>query len=119
MSDLGRGGFDAIICVVGGKDDLSDETLANVLGQLNDTVKYTDGPIHLVVDGFDDDPRSLWDIPEVRSYIRRLIFGMDLGLTARLDHLSRILAAVCCGTIRPIGVNPVTGDTIFEQVRRE
>jgi len=52
----------------------------------------------------------------VRSYIRRLVLGMDLGLTWRLDYLSRILAAVCCGTLRPIGTNPVTGDTIFERV---
>jgi len=47
--DLGNGSFDAIVCVVGGKDDLSDETLANVLGQLNELVARTTGPIHLVV----------------------------------------------------------------------
>lgn len=56
--------FTDIFCVIGGADDLSDSTRAHVLGHLNGTVRTsTTGPIHLVVDGFDEDPRELWEIP--------------------------------------------------------
>jgi len=107
--------FDAVFCVVGGKDDLSDSTLASVLQHLNTTVRTgTTGDIHLALDGFDADPRELWEIPEVRDYIRRLIYGMDLEVMSRLDPLSRILGSVCCGMLRPVGKDPVTGNTRFE-----
>jgi hypothetical protein len=108
--------FDAIFCVVGGRNDLSDSTLAETLRHLNGTVRTsTTGPVHLGVDGYDDDPRELWEIPEVRDYIRRLILGLDLEVKSRLDPLSRILGSVCCGMLRPIGKDPVTGNTRFER----
>ena len=28
------------------------------------------GPVVIVVDGYDDDPRELWDIPEAADYVR-------------------------------------------------
>jgi hypothetical protein len=35
-----------------------------------------------LVDGFDEDPRHLWDIPEARAFVRRLV---ALGFPAYLD----------------------------------
>jgi hypothetical protein len=108
--------FDAIFCVVGGKGALSNDTLNGALKHLNTTVRTgTTGDIHLAIDGYDDDPRELWQIPEVKDYIRRLILGLDLEVMARLDELSRILGAVCCGMLRPVGKDPVTGNTRFER----
>jgi hypothetical protein len=108
--------FDAVFCVVGGKGDLSDDTLANVLKHLNGTVRTsTTGDIHLAIDGYDDDPRELWEIPEARDFIRRLTLGMDLEVMSRLDPLSRILGSVCRGMLRPIGKDPVTGKPRFER----
>lgn len=108
--------FDAIFCVVGGRDNLSDDTLNEVLKHLNTTVRTsTTGLIHLALDGYDDDSRELWEIPEVKDYIRRLILGLDLEVMSRLDPMSRILGSVCCGMLRPIGKDPVTGNTRFER----
>jgi hypothetical protein len=106
--------FDAIFCVVGGKGALYDETLYGALAHLNGTIRTsTTGDIHLAVDGYDDDSRELWEIPEVKEFIRRLILGMDIDVMARLDPTSRILGSVCCGMLRPIGRDPVTGNTRF------
>lgn len=110
--------FDAVFCVVGGASDLSDDTLANVLKHLNGTVRTStraDARIHLALDGYDDDSRELWEIPEVKNYIRRLILGLDPEVMSRLDPLSRILGSVCCGMLRPVGKDPVTGNTRFER----
>jgi hypothetical protein len=109
--------FDAIFCVVGGRDNLSDSTRADVVRHLNGTVRTstTGGTVHLAVDGFDDDPRELWEIPEVREYVRRLVLDLDTEVALRLDELSRILGAVCCGLLRPVGRDPVTGNTRFER----
>jgi hypothetical protein len=108
--------FDAIFCVVGGATDLSDSTLAETLKHLNTTVRTsTTGPVHLAIDGFDNDSRELWEIPEVKDYVRRLILGLDLEVMTRLDPMSRILGSVCCGMLRPVGKDPVTGNTRFEQ----
>jgi hypothetical protein len=109
--------FDAVFCVVGGKGDLSDATLASVLRHLNTTVRTgtANAPIHLALDGYDDDSRELWEIPEVKAYVRRLILGLDLEVMSRLDPLSRILGSVCCGMLRPVGKDPVTGNTRFER----
>jgi hypothetical protein len=108
--------FDDIFCVVGGKGALSDETLYGALAHLNGTIRTsTTGDIHLAIDGFDDDPRELWEIPEVKEFLRRLTLGMEMGVLARLDELSRILCSVCCGKLRPVGKDPVTGNTRFER----
>lgn len=108
--------FDAIFCVVGGRNALTDETLAGVLAHLNGTVRTsTTGLIHLALDGYDDDPRELWEITEVRDYVKRLIYGLDLEVMSRLDPMSRILGSVCTGMLRPIGKDPVTGNTRFER----
>lgn len=67
-------------------------------------------------DVFCVDERPLWEIPEVRAYVRRLVLGLDLEVVSRLDELSRVLGAACCGMLRPIGKDPTTGNTIFERM---
>lgn len=109
--------FDMIGCVVGGRDNLSDETLTDVLAHLNSTVLInTTGPVSLLIDGYDDDPRELWEIPEVVAYMRRVYLGLEIGVISRLDEMSRIICAVCCGVLRPVGKDPVTGNTSFEVI---
>jgi hypothetical protein len=109
--------FSDIFVVVGGADDLSDGTQAHVLAHLNGTVRNrTSGVVHLAIDGFDDDPRELWQVPEVRAYIRGLVLGLHTEVLARLDDHSKVLAAICCDQLRPVGRDPVTGNTRFERV---
>jgi hypothetical protein len=111
------GPFDAVFCVVGGKDDLTDATRTQVLGHLNGAVRIgTTGPVHLSIDGYDDDPRELWEIPEVCAYLRGVFLNLHPDVAARLDELSRIIGAVSCGLLRPVGRDPVTGNTRFEPV---
>jgi hypothetical protein len=40
--------------------------------------KHPGSPIALLISGFDDDPRSLWDIPRVAEYVR--VFAREAGL---------------------------------------
>lgn len=108
--------FDAVFCVVGGKDNLSDATLAEMIFHLNGTIRtHTTGPINLTIDGYDDDPRSLWDIPEVRDYLKRLALRLDPAITDRLDETSRLICSVCLGFLREVGRNEATGNAIFER----
>ena len=109
--------FDMIGCVVGGRDNLSDETLTDVLAHLNSTVLInTTGPVSLLIDGYDDDPRELWEIPEVVAYMRRVYLGLEIGVISRLDESCELFCAVCCGVLRPVGKDPVTGNTSFEVI---
>jgi hypothetical protein len=69
----------------------------------------------IVIGGYDDDPRALWDIPEARAFIER--FGWEvMGRLQRpleewkLDMQSVALIAVCVGAGRVTGRNPDTGD---------
>ena len=107
--------FSDIFCVVGGKGYLDAATLAEMAGHLNATVRdHTTGTVHLVVDGYDDDEREVWQIPEVREYLRRLVLALDPVVIDRLDAHSLTIAQVCCGLLRPIGRNAVNGNWQFE-----
>lgn len=107
--------FADIFCVVGGKGHLDDRVRADVLAHLNGIVlTHTTGTVHLVVEGYDDDARELWQIPEVREYLRRLVLALDPVVIDRLDAHSRTIAQVCCGLLRPIGRGPVNGNWQFE-----
>ena len=58
-------------------DVLSSETIT-VLTALNsfletrERVVWGRGRITLIFEGFDDDPRDVWNIPEIRRYIKKL-----------------------------------------------
>jgi hypothetical protein len=107
--------FSDIFCVVGGKGHLDAATLAEMAGHLNATVRdHTTGTVHLVVDGYDDDEREVWQIPEVRDYLCRLINRLDIAVLQRLDEHTRAIVAVCFGLLRPIGRNAVNGNWQFE-----
>jgi len=60
------------------------------------------GMIVLVIVGYDDDPRELWDIPDVAAYIR---LWASLAITSERDlsllhpQMVRLLAA--CGVFGP------------------
>jgi hypothetical protein len=57
-----------------------DQTDEQLVAQIR-AVMERPADIILAVGGFDDDPRDLWDIPEVRAHFRRLV---DFGLIAIL-----------------------------------
>lgn len=94
-------GWDAIICTICEGGRTSDE-LADQAGRWLATVaaKEPHGPLVLRMEGFDDDPRSLWDIPEAKSYLLRCVRAAGLTdwrspLTRRMSRGSLVLLAMC------------------------
>lgn len=105
-------------CVVGSKDSLSDQALTDAITLLNDQLRTrTVGPISLALEGYDEDPREIWEIPEARDYMRRLALQLHDGVAKRLDEASMIMCAVCCGYLRPVSTDPVTGAITFKPTR--
>ena len=73
----------------------------------------------LVVGGYDDDPRELWTVPEVKEFVRD--FTAWVAMTSRkpltqwrLDQGSIMLIALCSGIGRIIERDPVTGNLTVE-----
>jgi hypothetical protein len=70
--------YDAILMVIGSKGDLS----ARRAGESAVSVKliaerYPDASLSLHIDGFDDDPRELWEIPEAARFIRWFAMALE------------------------------------------
>jgi hypothetical protein len=60
----------------------TDEELLDVLRQLHESRKTSRGIYTCMVEGYDDDPRGLYEIPEVRQLCQRLV---ALGFISELD----------------------------------
>lgn len=61
-------------------------------------VRRFQGRLHLFVGGYDDDPRQLWDIVEVRRYLRALDqrFPTWLWFVDPADPALLLLVGCCC-----------------------
>jgi hypothetical protein len=75
--DLRKGVTDPVVLMIS-RRQVEEQDLASVLDSLKvftatreDVWRYR-GQMSLVVDGYNQDPRDLVDIPEVRSLIKRL-----------------------------------------------
>lgn len=96
--------YDTVMLCIGGKGHMGAEELrdmARAVAMVHES--YPCAPIMLTVDGYDDDPRSLWDIPEAAQYVRRFAMASGLHnwrgpLFAALDDPSRALL-IACGAI--------------------
>jgi len=77
--------YDAILMVIGGKSDLSAKRAIESAEQVKVIAEYyPDASLSLHLDGFDDDPRELWDIPEAARFIRQFAGWLHrLGLPPR------------------------------------
>jgi hypothetical protein len=54
------------------------------------------------IDGYDDDPRGLWEIPEVRAYLCR--WAQFAGLTSSADADELKIEVNMCGVLAKCGV---------------
>jgi hypothetical protein len=62
-----------------------DYDLAELRDMMRQGVEFRSAPgtwVLMIIAGYDDDPRELWDIPEVQAFCRRLI---KMGMLAALD----------------------------------
>ncbi len=68
------------------------------------------GRISLVVDGYNDDPRELFEVPEVRAYIKRLDLAWPYWFffLSQIDESIKLLESCLCETIEVVpGVTSV------------
>jgi hypothetical protein len=75
------------------------------------------GRISLVVDGYNDDPRELFEIPEVRAYIKRLdqAWPYWFFFLSQADESIKLLESCLCETIEVVpGVTSID----LEQLER-
>jgi len=75
------------------------------------------GRISLVVDGYNDDPRELFEVPQVRAYIRRLdqAWPYWIFFLSQVDESIKLLESCLCETIEVVpGVTSID----LEQLER-
>ncbi|WP_374681492.1 hypothetical protein [Accumulibacter sp.] len=75
------------------------------------------GRISLVVDGYNDDPRELFEVPEVRAYIKRLdqAWPSWFFFLSQADESVKLLESCLCETIEVVpGVTSID----LEQLER-
>lgn len=71
-------GFDLAVLVVAARGALHDDAvLASVQG-FHRVAAVGSQQIALCVDGYDEDPRELWQVPEVARFLRRWAFATGL-----------------------------------------
>lgn len=69
--------YDVVLMVIGGKDDLSWKRARISAAQVKLIAeRYPEASLSLHLDGFDDDPRELFQIPEAARFIAE--FAADL-----------------------------------------
>jgi hypothetical protein len=80
--------YDAIVVVIGGKSDLRPVRAAISAGQVKLIATLQPrAALSLHLDGFDDDPRELWEIPEAALFIRQFAVALEsLGLPPRFHE---------------------------------
>jgi len=79
------------------------------------------GRISLVVDGYNDDPRELFEVPEVRAYIKRLDLAWPYWFffLSQADESIKLLESCLCETIEVVpGVTSIDLDQLDRSLAR-
>ena len=79
------------------------------------------GRISLVIDGYNDDPRELFEIPEVRAYIKRLDqeWRYWFFFLSQADESIKLLESCLCETIEVVpGVTSVDMEQLERSLAR-
>lgn len=112
--------YDAATIQVGAKDPPPDAVEMSAQGILLLRQTSPDAMITLWVDGYDDDPRELWDIPEVCEQVKQVIYMIlrakpEWSLDdLKLHPYSVCLVGMCLGILHITGCNPKNGNYIME-----
>ena len=114
--------FDLIALEIADKSDLSDDKVVWAVNALRKLcIASPSANKHLMIGGFDDDPRELSEIPEVRDFVCRFFAGLMESYSGkiidlRLDKESLLTLAVCCfGTVRHAENDEVQHDLTWDQ----
>jgi hypothetical protein len=68
--------------------ETNDEILGYMRAMKAEREECSHNPIVCLIDGFNNDPRELFDIPEVRAFCRRL---MTIGFASYLDYSTTLV----------------------------
>ena len=96
-----------VIVAFGGKGHLDDATLRHMSGAPAMVhARHPGASIELTMDGYDDDPRSLWDIPEAAAYVRRYAKAAKLtdwrsSLFQALEETTKGMLIACDAIDKP------------------
>src|SRR5690242_12312506 len=99
--------YDTVIVGIGGKGQFSDATLRRMRDAPRQMLRHNPhAELALFVSGYDDDPRSLWHIPEAADYIRRFAKASGLhdwtgSLFKALHEHSKGLLIACDAIDKP------------------
>jgi hypothetical protein len=80
------------------------------------------GRVSLVVDGYNDDPRELFEVPEVRAYIKRLdqAWPYWFFFLSQADESIKLLESCLCDTIEVVpGVTSIDLDQLERSLARQ
>ncbi len=121
------GGIDgpirAIFVQIGEAGDLTCARASAAATAIMDARRiYPDATLSLCLNGYDDDPREIWQVPEAKAFVRRVMaevfaaLGRDTMDRLNLDPPSYALVGVCLGALRVIGRDPATGNYTMEPV---
>jgi len=83
-------------------------------------IEYS-GRISLVVDGYNDDPRELFEIPKVRAYFKRLDLAWPnwFFFLSQADESIKLLESCLCDTIEVVpGVTSIDLDQLERSLAR-
>lgn len=98
--------FDVAIHTIGGRENLTDKDLRQAVKAYRLILLANPGlkECHLVLHGWDEDEREIWDIPEACAYIRKWAkaAGVDTysGALAGKIHEWSIGLLAKCGAMR-------------------
>jgi hypothetical protein len=69
--------YDELMFVIGEKGDLTqNNAIQAALGVLTACSAYTKANVTISIDGYDDDPRELWEIPEVEQFVLLFVYTL-------------------------------------------
>lgn len=94
-------GCDTVVARIGGADDTSPGAAAEAGFWLALVAEeYPGVPICLAMDGYDDDPRSLWEVEAARAYIVSAVRSAGVQdwrspLVTRFNQATVLLLAMC------------------------
>jgi len=90
--------YSHVFIEIGGRDNLTRQVIEEVRTAPLLAARAQPGrPIVLMVGGYDDDPRELWDIPEAAAHIRA--YAVSSGLADWRSPLFRCLAEEAIGLL--------------------
>ncbi|NMQ06305.1 hypothetical protein E4Q08_14120 [Candidatus Accumulibacter phosphatis] len=96
------------------------ELLRSLTADRDVAIKFC-GRISLVVDGYNDDPRELFEIPEVRAYVDRLDreWSYWFFFLSQADESIKLLESCLCETIEVVpGVTSIDLDQMERSLAR-